>query len=73
MRCGVAELTGSDFRARVRLSNKADETLADVGETCARVPVSSLAWLLASRKIYRVTLDNGRVLEAPIPIVAEAD
>lgn len=50
-RCGVDQLTGKDFRARVRLSTKADETLADVGEICDRVPTSSLPGLLASRKI----------------------
>lgn len=48
------DLIGKDYRARVRLSNKADETLADVGESCERVPVASLAGLLASRKIAPV-------------------
>jgi len=42
------DLNGLDYRALRRLSNAADETLADVGETCERVPASSLARLLAS-------------------------
>lgn len=44
-------MIGSDYRARVRLSTKDDVTLAEVGETCVRVPESSLPLLLASRKI----------------------
>jgi hypothetical protein len=44
-------LNGADFRARVRLSTKADETLAQPGETCERVPVESLEQLLASGQI----------------------
>lgn len=50
----MADLNGRDFKALRRLSNKADMTLANVGETCERVPVSSLAALLASGKIERV-------------------
>jgi hypothetical protein len=49
------ELNGKDFRALRRLSTKDDVTLAEVGETCARVPVKSLAPLLASGKIEPVT------------------
>jgi hypothetical protein len=75
----VAELTGADFRARVRLSTKADETLADVGATCERVPVASLPGLLASRKIeparhtvsntvllYGVKTDGNRQIDAAL-------
>lgn len=64
-------MTGKDFRARVRLSTKADVTLADVGETCDRVPPASLPGLLASRKIERVETaeaawrDLGRPDEEP--------
>lgn len=54
MRCGVADLQGHDFRARVRLSTPDDETLALAGEPCARVPVESLAWLLAGGQIEPV-------------------
>ena len=39
-RCGVADLKGEDFVARVRLSDPADNTLAAPGETCERVPAS---------------------------------
>ena len=41
-------MTGAYYVARARLSDKAGETLADVGETCDRVPDSSLPWLLES-------------------------
>lgn len=44
-------MDGKGYRARVRLSTKDDQTLAEPGETCERVPVASLAALLASRKI----------------------
>jgi hypothetical protein len=53
-RCCVADLNGKDYRARVRLSNAADETLAGEGQTCERVPVSSLPWLLTSHLIEPV-------------------
>ncbi len=42
----MADLNGADYVAQQRLSNGDDETLADVGETCERVPVESLPWLL---------------------------
>lgn len=47
----MADLDGRTYVALRRLSTKADETLAEVGETCERVPASSLPWLLASGKI----------------------
>jgi hypothetical protein len=40
------ELDGRRYRAAVRLSTKTNETLAEVGETCERVPVTSIPWLL---------------------------
>jgi len=47
-------MTGSDYRATVRLSTPADETLADVGEVCDRVPEVSLGWLLEQGHIAPV-------------------
>lgn len=47
----MAELQGQDFRARVRLSTKTNETLALAGERCDHVPAESLAALLASGQI----------------------
>lgn len=47
-------LQGEDYRALRRLSDRDNVTLADVGETCARVPASSLPALLASGKIELV-------------------
>lgn len=40
-------MNGTDFRARVELTNKAGQLLADVGQTCERVDPNSLPWLLA--------------------------
>ena len=50
----MSELHGSNFRALRRLSTKDDVTLALVGETCERVPASSLPALLASGKIVPI-------------------
>jgi len=47
----VTELKGKDYRALRRLSTAGDETLAEVGATCERVPTESLAALLASGHI----------------------
>lgn len=44
-------MTGADYVAVRRLSDRANRTIAEVGETCERVPVSSLPGLLASGKI----------------------
>ncbi len=41
----MAELDGKDFRARVELTNKANQSVAHVGETCERVDPNSLGWL----------------------------
>jgi hypothetical protein len=39
-------MNGADYIATVRLSTKQDETLADEGFTCERVPAESLQWLI---------------------------
>ena len=44
-------MNGKDYRALRRLSDRADNTRADVGETCERVPAADLPALLASGKI----------------------
>lgn len=44
-------LEGKDYRALRRLSDADDHTLAEVGETCERVPPASLEPLLASGHI----------------------
>jgi hypothetical protein len=58
-------LTGQNYRALRRLSTAADETLAEVGETCERVPVESLAPLLASGHIELAV--ERRAPSAPAP------
>ena len=47
----MGDLNGRHYRALRRLSTKDDQTLALPGQTCERVPASSLAPLLASGKI----------------------
>ena len=39
-------MDGKNFVATVRLSTKANDTLAMPGERCDRVPASSLPWLV---------------------------
>ena len=41
----VREGQGANYRATARISAIDDHTLADVGETCERVPDVSLGWL----------------------------
>jgi len=55
-------MNGQHYVALVRLSNKDDETLADVGERCHRVPASSLPWLLETGRIEFFT--SARALAA---------
>lgn len=50
-------MKGSEYIAVRRLSNKADDTLAEVGETCERVPEQDLPILLAGGKIRPVDAD----------------
>ena len=50
----MADLNGQDFRAVTRISNKANETLANPGETCALVSADSLEWLLECGAIERI-------------------
>jgi hypothetical protein len=58
----MADLQGKDFIALRRLSDRADRTIADVGQTCERVPAGrqggtvadALRKLLASGKIAPV-------------------
>jgi hypothetical protein len=65
------DLSGKDFRACVRLSTKADVTLAEAGDTCERVPVQSLRPLLEAGRIAPVEsleaawADLGRPDERP--------
>lgn len=47
----MADLDGKDFRARVELTNKANDVVAAVGETCERVDPKSLGWLFEQRLI----------------------
>lgn len=51
----MADLDGKKFRAVRRLSDKDNRTLANVGESCERVPARSLPALLASGKIVPLT------------------
>jgi hypothetical protein len=44
-------MEGKNYVALRRLSNRDDVTLAAVGETCERVPITSLPGLLKSGRI----------------------
>ena len=48
-------LDGRNYRALRRLSTREDLTLAEAGETCDRVPQSSLPVLLRTGKIAPVS------------------
>ena len=50
-------MNGSDYIAQVRLSTKSNETLAEPGEACHRVPDASLPWLV----------NQGLIVLAPMP------
>lgn len=58
-------MKGKDYRALRRLSTKDNKTLAEVGETCERVPVQSLAPLLASGKIELAIDRRGKDRSTP--------
>ena len=58
-------LIGTDYRAVTRLSNGDDtETYAEIGETCERVPVESLASLLGHGYIEPATASGDRAVAA---------
>ncbi len=61
------ELNGADYRALRRLSNKDNDTLADVGQTCELVPTTSLPALLASGKIAHLEHGERAVPAVPQP------
>ena len=46
-------LDGRDFVAAVRVYNAQQQVVADVGETCERVPPQSLGWLSRDGLITR--------------------
>lgn len=51
---------GAGYVARVRLTNKPGEVLADVGDTCERVPAESLPWLAEQGLIAPVGDGGGK-------------
>lgn len=50
-------MNGRDYVAMQRLSTKANETLAEMGERCDRVPAASLNWLL-EQDLIRPAVDE---------------
>lgn len=52
----MADLKGTEFRARVELTAKDGAVVAAVGEICARVPPASLGWLLEQRLIEPIAV-----------------
>jgi hypothetical protein len=67
-RRAARRLNGADYVAVVRLSNLANDTLADVGQTCENVPAASLGWLKEQGHIRKREPNSA----APAP-VAEAE
>lgn len=47
-------LRGNDFRALNRISDRDDNTLAAIGETCEKVDPNALGWLLVQGHIEPV-------------------
>jgi hypothetical protein len=64
----VADLNGKDFIALVRLSDGADHTLADAGQTCERVPAGKHGGT-ASDALQKL-LDAKLIAPAPTPAAA---
>ena len=63
----MADLNGKDFRARVELTNKANQIVAAVGMTCERVDPKSLGWLFEQKLIEPTEAawaDLGRAVDA---------
>jgi hypothetical protein len=52
-------MNGAEFVAVRRISNKANDTLAAVGERCHRVPAEALGWLEAKGAIRREPRTQG--------------
>ncbi len=53
------ELDGKDFIAVRRLSDRADNTIADVGETCERVPAPMAGGTVSDA--LRMLLGSGKI------------
>jgi hypothetical protein len=51
-------MKGADYIALKRISNRENQTLAAVGETCERVPSNALHWLLEDLAIEKVSPVN---------------
>ena len=67
----MTEWIGHAYRAIRRLSTKADETLAEAGQTCERVPAASLPALLASGKIEAVVAPSTAGDDNVLPNVSD--
>ena len=50
--------TGSDYKATRRLTDRAGEVLANVGETCDRVPADSMGWLIEQRIVVPLSEES---------------
>jgi hypothetical protein len=59
----MADLQGKDFIALRRLSDRADRTIADVGQTCERVPAGKHGGTVADA--LRKLLASGKIAPAP--------
>jgi hypothetical protein len=64
----MADLQGKDFIALRRLSDADDNTLADVGQTCERVPAATSGGSI-SDALERL-LASGKIAPAPVKAAA---
>lgn len=60
------ELRGKDFIALRRLSDKENNTIAEVGQTCERVPAGRFGGTASDA--LRKLLNSGKIAPAPEPI-----
>ncbi len=61
----MPRLSGADFVAIVRISNRENETLAAVGQTCERVPANALESLERRGRIKRAPQGGAEAVAPP--------
>jgi len=57
--------TGAEYKATTRLTDREGAVLANIGDTCERVPADSMSWLIEQRLV--VPLSEAIDVPAPAP------
>ena len=52
------KVNGGDYCATTRLTNRDGDVLAEVGQTCEKVPAESLGWLIDQNLIVKGASDG---------------